>query len=114
MWMCLDAFRDGLRADELSGEDAEEGSDMTIGLDSVVPRMAIGSLVLACTAMVAACGNSSSGGSQVVASAGGEEITETQVTHVLEHQANMRPEHLDGASRKAVAGLVEQAVVLQK
>lgn len=87
---------------------------MTIGIDSVVPRMAVGSLLLACVAMLAACGNSASSGSQVVASVGGEEITETQVNHALERQANIRPDQLDGASRKAVTSLVEQSIVLQK
>ncbi len=87
---------------------------MTIGLDGVAPRMAAAALLAALLATLAACGNSSSGGSQVVASVDGEEITETQVNHALERQASMRPDQIDGASRKAVSGLVEQSIVLQK
>ncbi len=87
---------------------------MSIAFDDARPRRALGTLLVACLAALAACGHSSSGGSQVVASVGSDEITETQVNHALERQANLRPEQVESASRKAVSGLVEQAIVLQK
>jgi len=87
---------------------------MTNGFDGAASRLAINVLVTTCLATLSACGNQGSGGSQVVASVGGDEITETQVNHSLEHQANVRPDQVEKASRKAVAGLVEQTIVLQK
>lgn len=87
---------------------------MTNGLDSAAPRRAIHVLLMACMTALAACGNAGSGGSQVVASVGSDEITETQVNRALERQANVRPDQVEDASRKAVTGLVEQTVVLQK
>ncbi len=86
---------------------------MTNGLDDAIPRRTLAALLVACVATLAACGNSGSAGSQVVAAVGSDEITETQVNHALEHQA-VRPDQVDGASRKAVSGLVEQTIVLQK
>ncbi len=86
---------------------------MTNGLNRAMPRSARTALLAACLATLAACGNSSAGGSQVVASVGSDEITETQVNHALERQP-VRPDQVDGASRKAVSGLVEQTIVLQK
>ncbi len=87
---------------------------MTIGFDSVLFRRVAGVLLASGAACLAACSHSGSGGSQVVASVGGDEITETQVNHALERQANLRPDQVDAASRKAVSNLVEQTVVLQK
>jgi len=87
---------------------------MTSDFDSATPRRAIHVLLMTCVATLAACGNAGSGGSQVVAAVGSDEITETQVNHALERQANVRPDQVEGASRKAVMGLVEQTVVLQK
>ena len=87
---------------------------MTNGLLIATPRKAIHALLMTCVAALAACGNAGSGGSQVVASVGGDEITETQVNHALERQANVRADQVEGASRKAVSGLVEQTIVLQK
>jgi EpsD family peptidyl-prolyl cis-trans isomerase len=87
---------------------------MTNGLDSALPRRALCALLAAWLAALAACGNQDAGGSQVLASVGSDEITETQVNHALQRQANLRPEQVDGASRKAISGLVEQTIVLQK
>ena len=87
---------------------------MTIGFYGAMPRKLVGALVASCMATLVACGGEGSGGSQVVASVGGDEITETQVNHALERQANLKPEQVEGASRQAVSGLVEQAIVLQK
>jgi EpsD family peptidyl-prolyl cis-trans isomerase len=98
----------------MSGADAERVTDMTNGFDNAAPRRAIHALLMAGVATLAACGNAGSGGSQVVASVGSDEITETQVNHALEHQANVRPDQAAAVSRKAVSGLVEQAIVLQK
>lgn len=88
---------------------------MTNGLDSKMSRAALGALVAACMLVLAACGKAgATGEGQVVASVGSDEITETQVNHVMERQPGLRPDQVDGASRKAVSGLVEQTVVLQK
>ena len=87
---------------------------MTIGLNSATPRVGVGALLLACLVTLTACGNAGTGGSQVVASVGSDEITETQVNRALERQAGVRPDQVDGASRKAVSNLVEQSIVLQK
>ena len=87
---------------------------MTIGFDGAMPRKLVGALAASCMATLVACGGAGSGGSQVVATVGGDEITETQVNHALERQADLKPEQVEGASRQAVSGLVEQAIVLQK
>ena len=88
---------------------------MTIGLDGAGSRAALGALLAVCLATLAACGKMSAAGEgQVVASVGGDEITETQVSHVVERQPGLKPDQVDGASRKAVSGLVEQTIVLQK
>ena len=87
---------------------------MTIGSDGAISRKALGALVMASLAALAACSHSGAGGSQVVASVGSDEITETQVNHALERTPNLKPDQVDGASRKAVSGLVEQTIVLQK
>jgi EpsD family peptidyl-prolyl cis-trans isomerase len=87
---------------------------MTNGFDATGARHAASLLLLAGLGVLAACGNAGSGGSQVVASVGGDEITETQVNHALERQAGIRPDQVEGASRKVVSGLVEQTIVLQK
>jgi EpsD family peptidyl-prolyl cis-trans isomerase len=87
---------------------------MTIGLMDTARRRGIQALVLASVAALAACGKPGSDSSQVVASVGHDEITETQVNHALERQANVRPDQLESASRQAVSSLVDQAIVLQK
>lgn len=87
---------------------------MTIGFKSAMPRGGVRALVLASAAALAACGNSGGDNSQVVASVGRDEITETQVSHALEHQSNVRPDQVESASRKAVSTLVDQTIVLQK
>ncbi len=87
---------------------------MMNGTIDAMPRRVAGALMLVAASTLTACGNSGAGGSQVVASVGSDEITETQVNHALEQQAGMRPEQVEGASRKAVATLVEQTIVLQK
>jgi len=51
---------------------------------------------------------------QVVAKVGGEEITEIQVNQALERQPGLKPDQVEPLSRKVVAGLVEQEIVLQK
>jgi EpsD family peptidyl-prolyl cis-trans isomerase len=98
----------------MDGVHAERGSKMTIGFHAAMPRKLVGALAACCTATLVACGGAGSGNSQVVATVGGDEITETQVNHALERQANLKPEQVESASRQAVSGLVEQAIVLQK
>jgi EpsD family peptidyl-prolyl cis-trans isomerase len=51
---------------------------------------------------------------QVVAKVSGEEITEIQVNQALERQPGLKPDQVEPLSRKVVAGLVEQEIVLQK
>lgn len=87
---------------------------MTIGFQEAMRRRLVGALAVCFVATLPACGGAGSGGSQVVATVDGDEITETQVNHALERQANLKPEQVEGASRQAVSGLVEQAIVLQK
>jgi EpsD family peptidyl-prolyl cis-trans isomerase len=106
--------RDGASLNKMDGVHAERGSKMTIGFHAAMPRKLVGALAACCTATLVACGGAGSGNSQVVATVGGDEITETQVNHALERQANLKPEQVESASRQAVSGLVEQAIVLQK
>ena len=87
---------------------------MTIGLTDAMTRRGLQALAMACVAVLAACGKPGSDNSQVVASVGHDEITETQVNHALERQANLRPDQVESASRQAVSTLVDQTVVLQK
>ena len=87
---------------------------MTGCISSIVRRHTAGALAVSCALVLGACGNANSGGSQVVASVGSDEITETQVNHALQRQANVRPDQVESASRKAVSNLVEQTIVLQK
>lgn len=54
------------------------------------------------------------GPTQVVATVSGEEITELQVNQALERQQGLKPEQLEAVSRKLVAGLVDQEIILQK
>lgn len=74
----------------------------------------LGCVVLLSVAGLAACGKASEGGSQVVASVSGDEITESQVNGVLQKQANLKPDQIDAASHRAVEGLVQQEIVLRK
>lgn len=92
---------------------------MTKSLDSYVnlrrPCRAAHSLLLAGVVLLAGCGNKSADeASQVVAAVDGEEITESQVNQTVERQAGLKPDQVEPASRRAVAGLVEQEIVLQK
>ena len=93
---------------------------MTIEFPGAVVARFEQSLCKGCVAALVAlalagCGNKSAEGpSQVVASVGGEEVTESQVNHILERQANLKPDQLEATSRKVVSGLVEQEIVLQK
>jgi EpsD family peptidyl-prolyl cis-trans isomerase len=97
----------------MDGVRAERAFDMTIGLMDVVSRRGLQALALAGVAVLAACGKAGSDNSQVVASVGHDEITETQVSHALERQANMRPDQVETASRQVVSTLVDQTIVLQ-
>ncbi len=87
---------------------------MTIGSMKAMSRRGAQALALAAVAALAACGRHGTDSSQVVASVGQDEITETQVNHALERQANMRPDQVESASRQAVSTLVDQTIVLQK
>lgn len=74
-----------------------------------------GSLILLVGAVLSGCGAKDSGGpTQVIAKVGGEEITELQVNQSLERQPGLKPDQVEPVSRKVVAGLVEQEIVLQK
>ena len=71
--------------------------------------------VFACCSMLAGCGEKSAESpSQVVASVGGQEVTESQVNHALERQPAFKPDQADAVTRKVITGLVEQEIVLQK
>ena len=66
-------------------------------------------------ASLAGCGaKDSAGPTQVIAKVSGEEITELQVNQALERQPGLKPDQVEPVSRKVVAGLVEQEIVLQK
>lgn len=66
-------------------------------------------------ALLAGCGaKTASGPTQVVATVAGEEITELQVNQALDRQQGLKPDQVEPVSRKLVAGLVEQEIVLQK
>ncbi len=69
----------------------------------------------ALVAALAGCGGGDAkDGSQVVASVGRSEITESQVSLALEHQRGLRPDQVDAVSRRVVTGLVEQQLVIDK
>jgi EpsD family peptidyl-prolyl cis-trans isomerase len=93
---------------------------MFIGVCSVFSRFGLlrrAARVLACAGVIALVGCSAkapSGPTQVVATVSGEEITELQVNQALERQPGLKPDQVEPVSRKLVAGLVEQEVVLQK
>lgn len=76
-------------------------------------KPALCSLMIASVVILAGCSHQGSA-SQVVASVGGDEITETQVNHAMERQPNVRPDQVDAVARRVVTGLVEQQIVLQK
>lgn len=70
---------------------------------------------LVIAASLAGCGaKDSAGPTQVIAKVSGEEITELQVNQALERQPGLKPDQVEPVSRKVVAGLVEQEIVLQK
>ena len=74
-----------------------------------------GSVILLVGAVLSGCGAKDSGGpTQVIAKVSGEEITELQVNQALERQSGLKPDQIEPVSRKVVAGLVEQEIVLQK
>ena len=87
---------------------------MTNSFKSILRRPAVGGLAWMSLVLLTACGNASTGGSQVVASVGRDEITETQVNNALQRQQGIRPDQVAQASRKAVSNLVEQTIVMQK
>ncbi len=87
---------------------------MRTRFDSALRRGGCLALALGCAAGLVACGNSSGDGSQVVASVGGHEITETQVNTALERQNGIKPDQVEAARRRVIAGLVEQELVLEK
>ena len=71
--------------------------------------------IVAASAILSGCGSKEAAGpSQVVANVNGEEITELQVNQALERQDNLKPDQLEFLSRKVVAALVQQEVVLRK
>ena len=72
-------------------------------------------LILVVAAVLSGCGAKDGGGpTQVIAKVSGEEITELQVNQALERQPGLKPDQVEPVSRKVVAGLVEQEIVLQK
>jgi len=71
--------------------------------------------ILAVAAASSGCGSKeSTGPTQVVANVNGEEITELQVNQALERQDNLKPDQIEFLSRKVVAALVQQEIVLRK
>lgn len=81
---------------------------------STVNRFACLAIVAVAVAL-AGCNSKEAGGpSQVVANVNGEEITELQVNQALERQENLKPDQLESLSRKVVAALVQQEIVLRK
>lgn len=71
--------------------------------------------IVAASAILSGCGSKEAAGpSQVVANVNGEEITEMQVNQALERQDNLKPDQLEFLSRKVVAALVQQEIVLRK
>lgn len=71
--------------------------------------------LVAGVAMLAGCSSKDAAApTQVVAKVSGEEITEIQVNQALERQPGLKPDQVEPLSRKVVAGLVEQEIVLQK
>lgn len=87
---------------------------MTNGFDGSLPRIARRLVTLACLATLTACGHQGGDASQVVASVGDDEITESQVNLALEKQRDVKPDQVEATSRRLVNGLVEQDLVLQK
>jgi len=66
-------------------------------------------------ASLAGCSSSEAEGpTQVVAKVSNQEITELQVNQALERQAGLKPDQVEATSRKVVAALVEQEIVVQK
>ena len=71
--------------------------------------------IVAAAAVLSGCGSKEAAGpSQVVANVNGEEITELQVNQALERQEGLKPDQIELVSRKVVAALVQQEVVLRK
>lgn len=86
-----------------------------------IARPVFGPAMRACCALVAGAAllagctsKDAAAPTQVVAKVGSEEITESQVTQALERQPGLKPDQVEPLSRKVVAGLVEQEIVLQK
>ena len=71
--------------------------------------------IVAIATILSGCGSKDAAGpSQVVANVNGEEITELQVSQALERQEGLKPDQIEVVSRKVVAALVQQEVVLRK
>ena len=87
---------------------------MRTRFDGALRRGGCLALALGCVAGLVACSNSNGDGSQVVASVGGHEITETQVNTALERQNGIKPDQIEAARRRVISGLVEQELVLEK
>jgi EpsD family peptidyl-prolyl cis-trans isomerase len=69
---------------------------------------------MAAAALFGCSGQAPTGPTQVVATVAGEEITELQVNQVLERQQGLKADQVEPVSRKLVAGLVDQEIILQK
>ena len=100
---------------------SEKGFDMSlnvalpVGLSPASRCRAACCSVFACLALIAGCGQKdSTGPTQVVAKVSGEEITELQVNQALERQPGVTSDQIEPLSRKVVASLVEQEIVLRK
>jgi EpsD family peptidyl-prolyl cis-trans isomerase len=74
----------------------------------------LASLAVMGAALLAGCSQKGHDASQVVAQVGDAEVTELQVSQLLERQPALKADQVDAYSRKMVSGLVDQEIVLQK
>ena len=80
-------------------------------------RLVLVPTVLACAALLAACGGGDGDkkpATQVAAKVNSGEISVHQVNQVLQRQPGLKPEQVQAVSRRVLDGLVDQELAIQQ